>query len=675
MSQTVRPDVYAGLSRELALALAADGTIRWLDPRASSLLERKAGDDIRSVVAPGTEDKLERLLTEGRTRVIEGWELLLRAGGQPTTVAVRTMPYEDGLLMVASLVSADYGRLLGAMGETMNELSALHRESERQQRLIVEQRETIASRDRDLAESDRGMVALHGELDETTLSLRQVSESRASFIASLGHELRTPLNAILGLTKLLLSETDGELNQEQEKQIGFIRKSADTLSELVNDLLDLGRIDAGKLQVRARRFDLAELFAALRGMTRPLLTSDRVRLVFEDPASSLPTLDTDDGKLAQILRNYVSNAIKFTTEGEIRVSVRAEGSDRVRFTVQDTGIGIAPRDLDRLFEEFVQLDSPLQRMHKGTGLGLSITKRLATLLGGEVGVESAPGKGSTFWVTIPVVHEEVRELDQMKARSSRIDPARHPVLVVEDDRQQLFLYEKYLEGSGYQIIPARSIEDARAAIEQVRPSAIVLDVMLEGETSWRFLTELKSDPRTRDIPTLVVTVIDRERQARALGADEFFVKPIEGDWLLKKLKAMSSAQQPVERVLVIDDDEVARYLVRRLLADTPYSVLEATDGPEGIKLAREALPHVILLDFVMPQMSAFDVIDELKADPATRGIPVIIATSKNLDEEERARLAAHTAAIVSKDKLSREVAITRIREALSKALPAGAGRR
>ena len=204
------------------------------------------------------------------------------------------------------------------------------------------------------------------------------------------------------------------------------------------------------------------------------------------------------------------------------------------------------------------------------------------------------------------------------------------------------------------------------AIRRVRPAAVVLDIMLDGETSWSFLQELKTEEATRDIPTLVVTVTNREDKARALGADEFFMKPMDREWLLMKLRQLAH-QQPVETILVIDDDQVARYLVRKHLTGLPYEVIEAASGPDGLRLARERLPHVIFLDFVMPDMSAFDVLDELKKDPATRRIPVIIHTSKNLAEEERRRLEAEATTILSKQSLSREIAIARIREALEKA--------
>jgi len=219
------------------------------------------------------------------------------------------------------------------------------------------------------------------------------------------------------------------------------------------------------------------------------------------------------------------------------------------------------------------------------------------------------------------------------------------------------------------------VAEAREAVKHVTPAAVVLDVMLDGETSWQFLEELKRDPRLCDVPALVVTVLDRERKARALGASEFFVKPVEQQWLLRKLQAIAAQRtdRQVRTVLVIDDDDVSRYLVRRLLAETPYRVIEAADGPDGVTMAREQRPDVIILDFVLRTATAFDVLDQLKLDPDTRGIPVVVSTSRQLAEEERRRLATDTAAIMSKDRLSREVALARIRDALMMAVgPQGA---
>jgi CheY-like chemotaxis protein len=340
--------------------------------------------------------------------------------------------------------------------------------------------------------------------------------------------------------------------------------------------------------------------------------------------------------------------------------------DCVTFAVSDTGIGIPLEDQARIFEEFAQIDNPLQKKVKGTGLGLSLSRRLAELLGGTLTVTSAPGVGSTFTLVIPRVHPEVQEMAGLKQRSAELQPGRPPILVVEDDRQTLFLYEKYLQNSGFQIVPARTVDEAREALKRVRPAAIVLDIMLEGEASWALLSEMKSQAETRDIPVLVVTVTNREQKARALGADEFVIKPLDQKWLTRKLAVLARRRGPISRVLVIDDDEIARYMVAKLLAETRYEVLEAANGADGVRLARERQPQVIFLDFVLPGMTAFDVLDELKLDATTRNIPVIIHTSRSLADHERQRLATEADAILPKQNLNREVALGRIREVLAK---------
>lgn len=658
--------VLAPFRREFALLCAPDGRILWADERARSLLGAEPGAALSSYAPIGVEGKLRSLLERAADGPVAAWEGSLLVGGRPASVAFNAGPSGDGdaVVIVGNLVSEDYGRLLAQMSDTLSEMAGMHREMERQRREIATRRDEIVTLNRDLEESNRGMLALYSELEEKADSLRRNSEVKSRVVSNISHEFRTPLNSILGLARLLLARTDGPLSAEQEKQIGFILRSATELSELVGDMLDLSKMEAGKIRLHVSRFEVEDLFAALRGMSRPLLLRDDVALVVES-GLELPTLETDEGKISQVLRNLVSNALKFTLKGEVRIAARALDDQRVEFSVSDTGIGIPAADLERVFEEFTQLENPIQAHVKGTGLGLSLSRRLADMLGGTLTVDSELGKGSTFRLVVPQVHPEVRELQQLTARSQQSTELA-PVLVVEDDRQTLFLYEKYLQGSGFRVVPARTTDDARRLLRSVRPSAIVLDIMLEGETTWRFLSEVKNDPHTRDIPVLVVTVTDRENKARALGADEFWMKPMDQSWLQRKLRSLA-VRGRVEKILVIDDDEVSRYLVRRLLVDTSYRIIEATGGEQGIQLARERLPDVILLDFVMPGMSAFEVLDELKANPATRNIPVIIHTSKDLGEEERRRLASETAAILNKQSLSREIAIGRIREALMKA--------
>jgi CheY-like chemotaxis protein/two-component sensor histidine kinase len=442
----------------------------------------------------------------------------------------------------------------------------------------------------------------------------------------------------------------------------FIRGSAAELSAMVDDLLDLAAAETGKVVVRPEKFQVRDFVSALRGTLRPLVPAGgAVELVFVDPPADLQ-METDQSKLGQVVRNLVSNALKFTERGTVAVSVDTRRDD-VIFKVHDTGIGIAEENFERIFEEFGQIDGALQSRLKGTGLGLPLSRRLAELLGGVVTVESEVGDGSTFTVRVPRVHAEVRALSDIQARP--LDPSLPQVLVVEDDPKTIFIYEKYLANAGFQVVPARSIADADRLLVQMKPAAILLDIMLDGESSWTFLAKLKRNPATHDIPVLVVTVTNKERKARALGADEFWLKPVDQDRLTRKLRALRADNDA--RVLIIDDDDRARYLMTRFLENGPYELLEAGSGAIGIKAAREHRPHVILLDFVLQDMTAFDVLDELKADPLTRSIPVIVVTSLDLDQQERDRLLQQTEVILSKESLSREIAIRRIRDALRKA--------
>jgi signal transduction histidine kinase len=253
----------------------------------------------------------------------------------------------------------------------------------------------------ELEETNRGVLALYAELDAQADQLREATELKSRFLAYMSHEFRTPINSIRSMTRLLLDRVDGPLSEEQEKQVTFIQNNAAEFAEMVDDLLDLAKVEAGRVEISPAWFEMVDLFSALRGMFKPVLTNPAVNLVFEHP-QDIPKLYTDDRKLSQILRNFISNALKFTPKGEVRVTARLEGDGRVTFAVSDTGIGIAPEFHGTLFADFAQVRSPLQKRLRGTGLGLSLSKKLAELLGGSVGVESEPGKGSVFSVTIPV---------------------------------------------------------------------------------------------------------------------------------------------------------------------------------------------------------------------------------------------------------------------------------
>jgi signal transduction histidine kinase len=401
--------------------------------------------------------------------------------------------------------------------ELMQSLEELRRREEESKELNQE-----------LGDTNRGVVALYAELDERAEQLRKASELKTRFLSNMSHEFRTPLNSVLALSRLLLDRIDGDLTPEQERQVGYIRRSAEGLLELVNDMLDLAKVEAGKAEVKITTFTISDLFGALRGALRPLLSGPAVDLIFEVPGDP-PDLQTDEAKVSQILRNLISNALKFTDEGEVRVTARFDSDTGViSFSVRDTGIGIAPDDHERIFEEFSQVDTRAQRKVKGTGLGLPLSRSLATLLGGDLRVESVLGQGSVFTLAIP----------------------------------------------------AKLGEPSRAA-----------------------------------------RVVDDTRR---------------------------------KRVLLIDDDETFRYVMRQIISHEPrYIFLEANGGEDGLRIARNEQPDVIILDLQMPTVDGFTVLQELNVDSRTSVIPVIVSTSLNVNAELKARIPSGTR-VISKNTISRE---------------------
>jgi signal transduction histidine kinase/CheY-like chemotaxis protein len=528
---------------------------------------------------------------------------------------------------------------------------------------LKEKQSQLVQLNRELDETNRGVVALYAELNDKAEFLQRASEMKSSFLSNMSHEFRTPLNSILALTQILLDRLDGELTNEQERQVRFVRSAANSLAELVSDLLDIAKVEAGKVTIRPNHFAVPSLFAALRGMLRPLLAQNSsVVLVFDEP-TDVPDLFTDEAKVSQILRNFISNALKFTERGEIRVSAKLGHDNSVIFCVADTGIGISREDQERIFLEWTQVEGRLQKSAKGSGLGLPLSRRLAQLLGGNAFVKSELGHGSNFYAQIPVSFHGTTEIVYVPDVAAELDSSKLPVLVVEDNREALFIYEKYLKGSIFQAIPARNLKEARMALQSTRPVAIIMDVLLETEQSWGLLEELKRDPNTALLPVFVITVVENQAKALALGATGFHAKPIDRTWLLDQLQRHAVETSKL-RVLVVDDDIASRYVVKTTLGDTSFRFIEAGSGNEGVRLAGESRPDLIILDLVMTDLSGFEVLERLKRNPDTAEIPVVIYTSKDLDKRDREALEP-AAGIVAKQGQSRDAARASFAEVLA----------
>jgi signal transduction histidine kinase/CheY-like chemotaxis protein len=587
----------------------------------------------------------------GARRLMDQFQIETTPGHGTTIWLKKLLPKNSHVLTEADIESLAAKLALEAPEDAFHELQRQNQELLAALDEIQVRQDELTRLNQVLEDTNRGVVALYAELDEKADHLRRADELKSRFLSNMSHEFRSPLNSILALSGLLLSRSDGPLGSEQEQQVGYVRKAAEDLLDLVNDLLDIAKVEAGKLEAKPVEFRAANLFAALRGMLRPLLLNQSVDLTFED-VDHIPALYTDEGKLSQILRNFISNALKFTERGEVRVTAAMDGANHIVFSVSDTGIGIAPEDRERIFQDFTQVDSPIQRRHKGTGLGLPLSKKLAILLGGQVSVESELGAGSTFQVRIPLRYRIAGEPEPAVPPVRAAESEGLPVLIVEDSLETILMYRSYLQGTGFRPIHAASTRDARGILETLRPVAIVVDVVLRSEDSWGFLARVKGDDATKDIPVMVVSTIEDQAKAYNLGADDYLVKPLEAEILIERLRIFSG-QPPARRLLLIDDNDRDRYLVKQCFRDPTVEIVETSSGSEGILEAERQKPDMIVLDLCMPGMSGFAVLDQLKRNPATKGIPVVICTSLELTGSERSQLMLDAAAVLEKQKLDR----------------------
>ncbi|WP_348646049.1 response regulator [Methylobacterium sp. SD274] len=499
-------------------------------------------------------------------------------------------------------------------------------------------------------------------LREAKDAAENASRSKSSFLANMSHELRTPLNAIIGFTRLIMRRAKDVLPIKQFENLEKILLSSEHLLSLINTILDLAKVEAGRMEVKTSEFSLESTLDLCLRTVEPLVKSERVRLV-KDFEGLPETISTDQEKLRQILINLLSNAIKFTETGSVTLRARAVG-DRIALAVIDTGIGIPSGALTLIFEEFQQVDNSASRTHSGTGLGLAISHRLARMLGGDVGVDSHEGKGSTFTLTIP------RRIDgNVEPQPSPRAPvteavnrtSSRTVLAIDDDPNVVYLLRENLLDAGYDVIGAPNGEDGLRKARELQPRAITLDIMMPGTDGWQVLHALKTDPLTREIPVILISIVDQKELGFHLGASDYIVKPFERESLIG---ALGRAAPDSERILVIDDDPNVVDLVRQLL-DTERCTIEwARDGVAGLERISQARPSVILLDLLMPGMDGLTFLDHLQADPVARTIPVAVLTAASLNAADHGMLRERVRGLIDKQGLDRDALIREVRRVL-----------
>ena len=496
---------------------------------------------------------------------------------------------------------------------------------------------------------------LFQNVQEAGVKLELANRHKTVFLANMSHELRTPLNAILGFSQLMIDDKTSHIDAKTRLRfLDQINSGGQHLLGLINDILDLSKVEAGQMDLHLATTGLADSIAAVLTALQPLATKKAIRLINE--ATGHLTLVADPGKLKQMLLNLVSNGIKFTPSGGQVTITAHQDESMIEIAVSDTGIGMSEADLQLIFHEFRQLDQGADRQQEGTGLGLALTKRLAELHGGTVGVKSVEGSGSTFTLRLPAGPPgSTLETAPDVSLNAATDLTLPLVLVVEDNPQASELLARHLDGGGFRIEIARTGTEALTKARELKPAAITLDILLPEIDGWEVLARLKQEEATRDIPVVVVSVVDNPRLGRALGALDYFVKPVDRQTLLSRLGRYtftSKVDQEEIRILLVDDEPANLDVLESILQPAGFTVLRASGGQEGVDMARANKPHLILLDLMMPIVTGFDVVAALRSDDSTRSIPIMVLTAKNLTDEDKRQLNGQVAAVFERNSLA-----------------------
>jgi GAF domain-containing protein/CheY-like chemotaxis protein/anti-sigma regulatory factor (Ser/Thr protein kinase) len=517
-----------------------------------------------------------------------------------------------------------------------------------------------------------GAAIRNAQLLLETQNARELAEeathAKSAFLANMSHELRTPLNAIIGFTRIVRRKGEELLPQKQLDNLDKVLTSSDHLLGLINTVLDISKIEAGRMEVQASRFQIKPIIELVGNTSQPLIREEHVELRIKVD-DDIPLLYSDQEKIKQILLNLLSNAAKFTHHGSITVRARADNRNLI-IAVTDTGIGISANALDRVFEEFQQEDTSTTRQYGGTGLGLSISRSLARLLGGDLKAESQEGAGSKFTLVIPLNYgaaDRSKAVPTSLVESQQItQTSGKTVLVIDDHQNAVELIREILEEAGYQVFAApdgvQGLEMARVC----KPLAITLDIMMPNKDGWQVLHDLKSNPQTRHIPVILVTVVDQKALGYQLGAADYLLKPLEGQDLLSSLSRITDKQQK-PRLLVVDDDPNVHEMITHLLADSDYLIRAVSDGDQALAAIQTETPDIILLDLLMPNLDGFGVIENLNQEPETSHIPIIILTAKSLSQTEADHLASYIVSVIQKQGLRGETLLKTIESAMIQA--------
>ena len=519
-----------------------------------------------------------------------------------------------------------------------------------------------------IEEHEKEIQEVNEQLVQSEQRARAATQAKSHFLANMSHELRTPLNAIIGYSEMLQEEAQDSGQESFIPDLKKINRSGRHLLDLINDVLDLSKIEAGKMELYLETFDIPNLLEDVSTTVQLLVQKNSNTLEVRCPAN-LGAMRADMTKVRQSLFNLLSNASKFTKNGKITLEAAREISptkaDWIVFRVSDTGIGMTPEQQDRVFEAFSQADSATARDFGGTGLGLTITKTFCRMMGGDVALTSEPGKGTTFTIRLPT---EVREPEAESAAASESSAAPNmegtPVLVVDDDADTRQVLKRFLNRKGLPVECASSGEEGLRLARELHPMAIILDVMMPGMDGWAVLSTLKSEEEVKDIPVVMLTIVDDKNLGYALGATDYLIKPVDRGRLIEILAKFRNVPPP-RSALVVDDEVPARKMLTQILEKERWNVVQAENGLEALERIAKQRPDLILLDLVMPKMNGYQFLAELRNHDKWRSIPIIVVTAKDMSTEERLALDGYVEKVLPKHALTEEALLTEIQDLIA----------